>query len=156
MAEITIRARMASLVVLRGVGAECEVLLLRRAQTLAGTWCQVSGGIEEGETAWQTAVRELAEETGLTPASFYSADTCEQFYEAGRDAILLAPVFVAFVDENAKVVLNEEHSDYRWVSFADAVEMVTFGGQRRVLRWVEEEFVRRAPTEHLRIELPSA
>ncbi|WP_353622882.1 NUDIX domain-containing protein [Aliirhizobium terrae] len=27
----------------------------------------MAGGIEEGEIAWQAAVRELAEETGLTP-----------------------------------------------------------------------------------------
>jgi len=155
MVEITIRARMASVVVLRGAGTDCEVLLLRRSQTLVGTWCQVSGGIEDGETAWQAALRELAEETDLRPASLYSADTCEQFYEADRDAILLSPVFVAFVDEDAEVVLNEEHSEYRWVSFEEAIEMVSFGGQRRVLRWIEDEFVRRVPAEYLRIELSS-
>lgn len=154
MPEIPIRAFLVSLVAVREGAAGAEVLLLRRATSLAGTWCQVAGSIEAGETAWQAALRELEEETGLRPEALYSADTCEQFYEADRDAITMAPVFVAFVGAEAEVVLNPEHDAFRWVGFAEAVEMVCFGGQRRVLRWIEEEFVRRPPCTHLRIPLP--
>jgi len=152
MPEIPIRAFLASLVVIRNTEARHEVLLLKRTQTLIGEWCQVAGSIEDGETAWQAALRELDEETGLKPNTFYSADTCEQFYEADRDAITTAPVFVAFIESAAKVSLNHEHSEYRWVSFDDAIEMVAFGGQRRVLRWIEDEFVKRNPSKHLLIE----
>lgn len=151
MAEIHIRAFIASLVAIRRIEGRHEVLLLKRTQSLAGEWCQVAGGIEEGETAWQTALRELAEETGLTPDALYSADTCEQFYEADRDAITIAPVFVAVIDSNAEVSLNHEHSEFRWVSFEEAVELVAFGGQRRVLRWIKEEFIERRPSKHLLI-----
>jgi len=150
--EIPIRAFIASLVAVRKAETRYEVLLLKRTQTLAGEWCQVAGKIEEGETAWQTALRELEEETGLKPDALYSADTCEQFYEADRDCITIAPVFVGFIDRSAKVTLNHEHSAFRWVSFDEAVEMVAFGGQRRVLRWIEEEFVNRRPSKHLLIE----
>lgn len=152
MPEISIRAFLVSLVALRKTGSQFEVLLLKRAQTLVGEWCQIAGSIEEGETAWQAALRELDEETGLKPVALYSADICEQFYEADRDAITMAPVFVAFIDNTEKVSLNHEHSDYCWVSFDDAAELVAFGGQRRVLRWIEEEFVQRPPSKHLLIE----
>ena len=152
MPEISVRAFLASLVAVRKSEVGHEVLLLKRTQSLAGTWCQIAGGIEEGETAWQTALRELDEETGLIPTALYSADTCEQFYEADRDCITIAPVFVGFVDSSAEVTLNHEHSEYRWVSFDKAVDMVSFGGQRRVLRWVEDEFVKREPNKHLLIE----
>ncbi|MDP0929528.1 NUDIX domain-containing protein [Paracoccus onubensis] len=151
MPEIAIRSFLASLVAVRKTEARHEVLLLKRSQSLVGEWCQVAGGIEEGETAWQTALRELEEETGLKPISLYSADTCEQFYEARRDSITIAPVFVGFIDSASKVVLNHEHSDYCWVSFDEAVEMVAFGGQRRILRWIEDEFVKRRPSKHLLI-----
>lgn len=151
MPEIQIRAFLASLVAIRKTADRHEVLLLKRTQSLAGTWCQVAGSIEEGETAWQTALRELAEETGLHPQALYSADTCEQFYEAHRDSITIAPVFVAFIDPAAEVTLNHEHSAYCWVPFGEAIEMVAFGGQRRVLRWIEEEFVKRRPSKHLLI-----
>lgn len=151
MAEIQIRAFIASLVAIRRIEGRHEVLLLKRTQSLAGEWCQVAGSIEEGETAWQTALRELAEETGLTPDALYSADTCEQFYEVDRNAITVAPVFVAVIDSTAEVSLNHEHSEFRWVSFEEAVELVAFGGQRRVLRWIKEEFVKRRPSKHLLI-----
>ena len=153
MADIPVRAFLASVVALRQTGTGYEVLLLRRAETLVGEWCQVAGKIEEGETAWQTGLRELSEETGLVPQKFYSADICEQFYEPQRDLITLTPVFVAFVAKEAPVTFNSEHSDFRWVSFREAAEMVAFGGQRRILRWIEEEFVHRTPSGHLRIEL---
>ena len=154
MTEVPVRVFMVSLVALRHNNASCEVLLLRRTQTLAGEWCQVAGKIEDGEKAWEAAVRELAEETGLRPEQLYSADICEQFYEADRDAVTIAPVFVAIVDAQADVTLNQEHSEHRWTTFDEAVEMVAFGGQRRVLRWIEDEFVRRSPSRHLAIELP--
>lgn len=152
MPEIPIRAFLISVVAVRKNGARHEVLLLKRTQSLVGEWCQVAGKIEEGETAWQAAVRELAEETNLRPDALYSADTCEQFYEADRDAITIAPVFVAFIDSTATVALNHEHSDHRWVSFDEANEMVAFGGQRRVLSWIESEFIKRSPSKHLLIE----
>lgn len=153
MPEIPIRAFIASLVAVRDIGTGYEVLLLRRTQTLVGEWCQIVGSIKDGETAWQTSIRELWEETRLKPKILYSADFCEQFYEADRNAITLAPVFVAFIDGTAEVVLNHEHSEYRWVSFDEAVELVAFGGQRRVLRWIREEFVQRNPSKHLLIEI---
>ena len=152
MAEISIRSFLASLVTVRETETRHKVLLLKRTQTLTGEWCQVAGIIEEGETAWHTALRKLDEETALQPSALYSANTCEQFYEADRDAITIAPVFVAFIDNSATVTLNHEHSEYRWVSFAEAIEMVAFGGQRRVLGWIEDEFVKRTQSKHLLIE----
>jgi dATP pyrophosphohydrolase len=152
MPEIKIRAFLVSLVAIREIDTGWQVLLLRRTQTLAGEWCQVAGSLEEGETAWQAALRELGEETGLTPSELYSADICEQFYEADRDAITMAPVFVAIIEPDRDVLLNHEHSEYRWVTFNQALNMVAFGGQRRVLQWIEDEFIKRTPSRHLRID----
>ncbi|MGR3621197.1 NUDIX hydrolase [Pseudophaeobacter sp.] len=152
MPEIPIRAFIVSLVAIRKCQGQHQVLLMQRTQSLAGEWCQIAGSLEPDETAWQAALRELREETGLRPKNFYSADICEQFYEADRDAITMAPVFVAFIDPEAKVRLNHEHSTFRWVSFDEAREMVAFGGQRKVLRWVEEEFIQRQPNKHLLVK----
>jgi dATP pyrophosphohydrolase len=152
MAEIPIRCFAVSVVLLRRIGDEAEVLLLRRNHTLVGEWCQVVGSIEEGEKAWEAALREVREETGLKCSRLYSADICEQFYESDRDAISMLPVFVGFVEANTTVTINHEHSEFRWVSFEAALGMVTFAGQRHVLRHVEAEFVEREPVRHLLIE----
>lgn len=151
--EIPIRSHAVSLVAVRAMNGTNEVLLLRRTQSLEGEWCQIAGALEDGETAWQAAVRELAEETGLAPITLFSADICEQFYEADLDAVSILPVFVAMIDPVAAVQLNHEHSEYCWVSFDDAVNMVPFAGQRKVLRHVEAEFLLREPSHHLKIRL---
>lgn len=151
MAEIPIRSFSIAVVVLREVAGEAEILLLRRNHSLVGEWCQIAGAIEDGETAWQAALREMKEETGLVPKHLYSGDVCEEFYEADRDAITIAPVFVAYVDYDAPVVLNAEHSEYKWVSLEWAEDMVPFGGQRRVFRHIRQEFIIRDPSPHLKI-----
>ena len=94
-------------------------------------------------------MREVEEETGLALEQLYSADICEQFYEADRDAISLLPVFVGFARQEAEVRLNAEHSEARWVSFAEASGIVPFAGQRNVLRHIESEFVAREPNRWL-------
>ena len=63
------------------------------------------------KTAWQTALREIREETGLTVTRLFSADCNEQFYEAGRNTFTVVPVFVAYVDSSQAVNLNAEHSE---------------------------------------------
>ncbi|MFW6108123.1 MAG: NUDIX hydrolase, partial [bacterium] len=129
-----------------------EVLLMRRTgRRLGPIWCQVAGGIEEGEAAWEAALREVREETGLVPDEFYSADICEQFYEPHRECVAIIPVFVAFVPEDATVTLNPEHSEYRWTGFDGAERLLPFSSQRRVLRHIEREFFLRRPNDLLRL-----
>lgn len=152
MPEIPIRAEIVSLFAIRRAKVGWQVLLMKRAQSLVGAWCQVSGGLEAGETAWEGALRELREETGLKPLKLYSADICERFYEIDCDAITIAPVFVAIIDAKEEARLNEEYSDYRWLSFDDARDLVEYGGQRRCLTWIEQEFIQRTPSRHLLIE----
>jgi len=128
------------------------MLLLRRSPVSNGQWCQVAGGIEQGETAWQAALREIKEETGLVPDLFYSGDICEQFYEIDQDAIWIGPVFVGFVSDNQTFVLNDEHTDFQWVTIEEAQNIVPFAGQRRVYEHIKHEFVDRPPNELLRIK----
>lgn len=150
--EIPVRCGHVSLILLRRRESEAEVLLLRRTgPTLAGEWCQIAGGIEEGEPAWRTALREAEEETGLILDELWSADLCEQFYEADRDAVTLAPVFVAWAPPEAGVRLNPEHSEFRWLGLEAAEALLPFPGQRAVLRHVRREFVERAPHPLLRV-----
>jgi dihydroneopterin triphosphate diphosphatase len=52
---------------------DLQVLLLERADH-AGYWQSVTGSQDEGETLEQTAVREVAEETGLNARGFVLSD----------------------------------------------------------------------------------
>ena len=44
-------------------------------------WQGVAGKIEKGETSSEAAVRELKEETGLSPVNIFVADHVSRFYE---------------------------------------------------------------------------
>ena len=55
-------------------------------------------------------------------------------------------VFVACADAGQAVRLNAEHSAYRWATFHEARNLVTFGGQRRLYDEMEREFVLRTPS----------
>ena len=149
---IPVRAYGVTAFVCKREGEIWQVLLLRRVTPgrLGATWSQVWGVIEAGETAWQAALREIREESGLRPDRFYYADICEQCYDANVDCVCVIPVFVAFVDSEQAVVLNEEHSDYRWASFDEAQALLPFASRQVVLRHIEREFIRRPSNEALR------
>ena len=152
MAEIPIRCTMTSVVVVRASVAQPRVLLLRRASAyLQGAWSYVAGHLEAGESMWQCALRELAEETGLRPLELYSADCCEQFYDVRDECIELVPAFVAMVEADADVRLNHEHDAFRWVTFAEALPQLPFDGQRELFARVHREFVERTPPPSLRL-----
>ena len=71
-------------------------------------WQGVAGKIEEGETSSEAAIRELKEETGLSPVNMFVADHVSKFYEVHGDRINLVPVFGIEVDSET-INLSEEH-----------------------------------------------
>ncbi len=134
-------------------GEPARTLLLKRASDyLRGCWTYVAGSIEAGESAPEAILREIREETGLAVERLYSTDFCEQFYHRDLECISVVPAFVARVAAGAQVTLNREHSAFRWVTFQEAREMLSFGGQRRLYDQVYREFVLRSPPEALRLE----
>lgn len=122
-----------------------EWLVLRRAPHIAlgGTWQMVSGHIEPGEKAYECAVRELEEETGLRPVHFYQASYVNRFYLAASDEIVLSPVFAAHVAADAEVRLSGEHTDHAWVPFEEAVRRYPWPGQRKAIATIREQFIQR-------------
>ena len=95
-----------------------EYLLVRRCgHYLRGTWQMISGGVQEGEKAYEAALREVHEETGIIPDRLYSADAVETFYMKSIDKITFVPVFVCFVDQKKEVLLSDsEHDAFEWLS----------------------------------------
>ena len=126
---------------------QTQYLLLRRSgKKLHGNWQMVSGGIEKGETAPQAAIREIQEETGLTPHRLYSADTLEIFYEVSKNGIIFVPVFVAFIDIDQTIRLSpSEHDAYQWLPFEKALTFLEFSNQKRIISHIDKEFVQKDP-----------
>ncbi len=99
-----------------------RLLVLRRAEgtRCTGAWETVHGRLEEGERPEHAAVREVGEETGLAIERLYNV-TCQPFYLHHFNAVQMAVVFAAFVDDSIPVLLGPEHDAAEWLSVEDAV-----------------------------------
>ncbi|EKO3819144.1 NUDIX domain-containing protein [Vibrio harveyi] len=136
---IPIQATHVSGVVISEFDGIKKMLLLERVK--GGYWCHVAGGVEEGETGWQTIVRELKEETQIEDVELHTADFLEQFYEAHKNRIMVIPCFVLFCKPNQTVTLNHEHTDYRWCTLEEAKQLVPFANQHRLYEHVWKHYV---------------
>ena len=131
----------------------CKFLIIKRREPYHSyDWQMVSGTLEKGETPIQAALREIKEETGLIPDRFYSADDVEVFYDFRENRMILVPVFAGFVDTEQKVVLSEEHIDFKWITADEADHFLIFNHQKKMLRKIKEQFVNNEPNEFLRIK----
>jgi dATP pyrophosphohydrolase len=108
--------------IVRPLGDSHQLLMGCRAsgEYMGGTWQLISGGIEPDETAWQAAIREMHEETGLSPREFYRLSTLTRFYRSDNDSLNTAPMFCAMVEADAVVQLNSEHTAFDWVNIDQA------------------------------------
>src|SRR5262245_36340014 len=142
--------------VVRPSGSSHEFLQLRRrpGKYMGDTWQLVTGGIDEGETAWQAALRELREETSLEPLEFYQVDVVNTFYLAATDRMSHSPMFCAIVAPDAQVQLNDEHTAYRWIPRDQILSQVMWPGERAALAEVFGEILDNGPAKpYLRIAL---
>jgi dATP pyrophosphohydrolase len=119
--------------IFREQNGKLEFLLLKRSpeQYYPNLWQMVSGKIKESETAFNTALREIKEETNLTPEKFWVAPTVNSFYAPDKDYICLLPVFAAKVKYDCKVILSKEHNEYKWLSPEEAKNLLAWDGQRK-------------------------
>ena len=126
-----IKVRVVDCYIFSQTGNDIYYLLLKRNKNriYEHLWQGVAGKMEVGETAWQTAKRELNEETGLEPIRMFAADHVSRFYEAHSDVINLVPVFGIEVN-TSKITLSKEHCEFRWVGIDIAVQMLSWNGQK--------------------------
>ncbi len=119
---------------------ELEFLLLKRSENeiYPGLWQMVTGSIDDNEKAYQAAVREIKEETGLTPVKFWVVPNVNSFYSPKQNSICMVPVFAALVADDSNVIISEEHSEYKWVSKDDAIRLLAWPGQRNSVETIYE------------------
>jgi putative (di)nucleoside polyphosphate hydrolase len=141
-----------------GVGAVIyttagELAFFRRLQQPAGIWQFPQGGIEVGEAIEDTLWRELGEEVGLTATDFTAITPLPEWTvypdtapinEDRPDRLGQAHQWF-FLELTKTVTINlaqateQEFDDWKWVTFADAVEQ-TSPHKQHVYRTLETFF----------------
>lgn len=119
-----------------------EILLIHRApgRIYEGIWQCVTGRLEAGERVIDGALREVEEETGLGREDLqdiFETDVVNWFHEQSADAVWCEAVFAARVPADAVIRLSDEHDDARWLSAADAKDLVIWPAYERAIEQVE-------------------
>jgi len=127
-----------------------EFLLMKRAdnQFYPGLWQMVTGKMFDDEKAFETAIREIKEETGLTPLQLWVAPVINSFYEPKDEYICLLPVFAAKVDAESEVLISDEHTKYKWLTKEQAKELLAWPGQREAVDLIEDYFINKKSFFH--------
>lgn len=126
------------------VDGDLKYLILKRSENeiFPGLWQMVTGKIECGEKAYETAIREIKEETGLIPKKLWVVPNINSFYSQAEDCISLLPVFAAQLSSSCSVKISEEHCEYKWVSSKEAKKLFAWEGQRKSVDIIENYFVK--------------
>ena len=114
-------------------------LLLKRSQNqmYPNIWQCVTGKIETGEKPYEAALRELKEETELTPVSMWTVDQVNHFFEAEQNRMNLIPVFAVEV-ESENVTLSPEHTEYRWCNVEAGINLLLWNQQKQGLQTLHQ------------------
>jgi len=103
-----------------------------------GHWAFPKGHSESGETEIQTAKRELFEETGIEDIYFPDENILlEEYYSFNNPDIGIinkkVKYFIAKCLSGDVKIDEKEIIDYRWCDIENAVELVTFGGAKKII-----------------------
>jgi 8-oxo-dGTP pyrophosphatase MutT (NUDIX family) len=95
-----------------------RILILKRSQkvgTYQGKWACASGYIEEGETPYETAIKEIGEELGLDHGDIELLKEGEVLLAQDGEHLWAIHPFL-FEAKNTNITLDWEHDEFRWIS----------------------------------------
>ena len=131
--------RAAGFIIYRKVNESLEYLLL---QTSYGEnhWTPPKGHVDPGESDLETAYRETMEEAGLLKEHLKLHEDCkiELNYLVNEKPKLVIYWLAKLVNIDAKVVLSEEHQDFRWLDLQQAKHYSNYVDMQKALQKCQE------------------
>ena len=117
-----------------------EYALLKRSDL--GFWHGVAGGGEDNGTPLETARRETYEETGIPmESSFLQLDTVNSIPVTefvvgnlwGKNVYVIPQYTFGVLADNLQIVLSKEHTEYKWLKYEQAHDMLKYDGNKTAL-----------------------
>ncbi len=103
-------------------------------------WGLVKGHVEEGENELETVKRETKEETGIKDLKIIEGfkETINYTFETDEAKIYKTVVFYLAKTKTEDIKLSHEHIGYKWATFEEALETLTYKESKNVLKKAEE------------------
>ena len=140
----------AGAVVFRKSGGKIFFLLLHYD---LGHWDFPKGHIEKDETAIDALRREIKEETGIEKIKVIDGfkETIKYIYSwppKSEEAERRLKFVVYFLAETKteKIILSDEHQNYAWLKYKDALKKITYDNGKNILKKANE-FIEKLKTE---------
>jgi 8-oxo-dGTP pyrophosphatase MutT (NUDIX family) len=122
-------------IVIRFVDGAPQLVLGKRKRERDGvTWTLPKGTPNPRETTEETALREVAEETGLEVRIIRPFDSIEYFFVQGRTRIHKTVHYFLMVPTGGDLGRHDhEFAEVRWVGFDEAPALLTFETERALV-----------------------
>jgi len=123
-------------IVIRSRDGIPELVLGRRRRERDGvTWTLPKGTPEPGETTGETALREVAEETGLQVRIIAPFDSIEYWFVQGGARIHKTVHYFLMEPTGGDLAGHDrEFEEVRWVPLAEAAGLLTFDTERSLVQ----------------------
>jgi 8-oxo-dGTP pyrophosphatase MutT (NUDIX family) len=133
----TVRATSCGGIVLRQSDGQTEICLGKRQRVLGRkqtTWTLPKGTPADGESTDQTALREVAEETGLEVRIMAPVGAIEYFFtQQGRRIHKTVHYFLMEATGGGLERHDHEFDEVRWMPLDDARRLMTFETERQIV-----------------------
>ena len=130
-------------IIFRRNGSKIEYLLLKRLPERNGFWQPVTGGVEEGETRNETLRREIREETGVKDIVAVLEDL--YVFEFSDPNPNQEHVYGVEISPSEEIVIDRnEHSEYRWCGFHEAMQLLHWKENKEALRKLNKILTQRS------------
>lgn len=108
----------------------------------AGHWGFPKGHKEGDETTEETVIRELEEETGISGCKFLELPPISEEYNFtwsdGKEYHKIVQYIIGNTKEDKVILQEDEVVDYKWASYDEAFDTLTFDNNKEVLKKAKE------------------
>lgn len=126
-----------------------KFLLLKRLPEKGGFWQFVTGGLEDTDKDMLSGCfREIQEETGIREKDIIRKIEDVYFFQfRDEDIVRLEYVYGFEVKPEVKVNIEknfvDEHSEYRWVEYEEALKLLKWNDNKTALKKLKKELEKR-------------
>lgn len=104
-------------------------------------WQGIAGGVEDNENPLQTAIREVFEETGINNCKFNQLSATSTIpvvnitgeYTWGDNVYVVNEYSFGVDATDQEINLSNEHKEYKWVNYEDAMKLLSFDSNKTAL-----------------------